>query len=192
MIAFVGWAGTGNAESPKLKGDYAFTGSASCLVSINGFDANQQAIPNPPGSPASGIFSTTFSVEGVRTFNGDGTGTVKGRVVSLVIPPFAAGPGASSADITFQFTYALDGAGGFTTDLVPGTLVANILTGSRAGQTFTLDTLPFTGLISNNASVLTLASVVPTVEKQTFSNGDSRFRICHRSRVLVSMGSSKN
>jgi hypothetical protein len=191
-IAMLALTTAANADSPKLKGDYAFTGSASCLDAVNGFDANLQAIPNPPGSPTNGYFSSTFSIEGVRTFNGDGTGSVKARAVAMILPPFASGPGAASIDVTFSFTYAVDGAGGFTSELVPGTFVGTYLTGPRTGQTDSIDKLPLSGLIGNDASVLTLASVVPTVEKQTFSNGDVRYRICHRSRVLVRMSPSKD
>jgi hypothetical protein len=197
-IAALTWAGAANAASPKLKGEYAFTGTAACLVSGTPF--------NPNLTPTSFTVSTSFSVIGVRKFNGDGTGSIKGRSVSIDPPPrgnvFPApctpatcplgGISASSADFTAQFTYAVDGDGGFTTLLVPGTFQATVLTGPGAGSTFTIDQFSLAGLISNNHETLTLATDVPAQETQTITPPSdppfTRYRICHRSRVLTRMG----
>jgi hypothetical protein len=199
------WSITATAEPSNLKGEYAFTGAAHCINSASGgvppspgFDARNEALCSDTGQPIDfpapgtrnacpGVFATTFSIEGVRSFNGDGTGTVKARTVSLTVPTNARSQGASHADIQFSFTYTLDGEGGFTTNLVPGTFVGTVLSGQRAGQTFTIDSVPLAGLISTNGHILTLATVTPNVETQTFSNGDVRKRICHRSRVLTEM-----
>src|SRR5262249_56888936 len=67
------WAQTATAAPPKLKGDYGFTGTAACLSTAAlgpGF--------NPNLTPTDGSFGQSFTSEGIRTFNGDGTGTVKG------------------------------------------------------------------------------------------------------------------
>lgn len=72
---------------------------------------------------------------------------------------------------------------------MPGSFVSTFLAGPRAGQTSTLDKLSLVGLIGEGAKVLTLATVEPIVETQTFSNGDVFPRICHRSQVLVKMQS---
>ena len=66
-----------------LKGDYAFAGEATCLISFSGFNSNLEPVSNP-GAPWPRVFS--FSVQGIRTFNGDGTGRVVARVVSLSHP----------------------------------------------------------------------------------------------------------
>jgi hypothetical protein len=71
---------------------------------------------------------------------------------------------------------------------VPGSFLGHFLNGPRAGQTFTIDQNNLEGLISNDKKTLVLATVEPTVEKQQFSNGDVRYRICHRSRTLIWMG----
>src|SRR5262245_4805899 len=65
-----------------LKGDYAFAGEAACLISIGGFNADF----TPVGPPAPFPQMQSFSVQGVRTFNGDGTGTLSGRVLSISHP----------------------------------------------------------------------------------------------------------
>src|SRR5829696_1308284 len=82
-IAALAWAGAANAASPKLKGQYAFTGTAACLVSGTPFNADL--------TPTSFTVSNSFSVIGVRTFNGDGTGTIKGRSVDINPPPRMVG-----------------------------------------------------------------------------------------------------
>src|ERR1700720_1283295 len=95
-------AGSAAADSPKLKGAYGFTGTAACLVAPGhvGNPSVPPPLPNPtPGIalPNSGFnaalqpndrldpggteaYGHSFAVEGIRTFNGDGTGTVKGTV----------------------------------------------------------------------------------------------------------------
>jgi hypothetical protein len=134
-------------------------------------------------------------VEGIRTFNGDGTGTLSGTSVYVVPPPGPGpagtypsfGPSAGSVTFSASFTYTVNSDGTFAVKLVPGTFSQTYVTGGRAGETATIDTIPLTGLIGENAKVLTLASVDPTIETTTYSNGDVWPSICHRSRVLVKM-----
>ena len=185
----------------KLKGQYGFSGAAHCIHSSVGFSASNEALcgdthqpisvqPNPsnPRNTCPGVFATTNSVEGVRTFNGNGTGTVQGNNVSLTVPPNTASLGASSDEFSFSFTYSVDDDDSFTSQLVPGSFQGQILTGGRAGQTYTISDINVEGLISNDKKSLVIASVEPTVERQQFSNGDVRYRICHRSRSLIRMG----
>jgi hypothetical protein len=198
------WAATAVADPLKLQGDYAFTGTAACLYAPGSTPPAPAPAPgtpranagfNPNLTPVDGrAFSRSFSVEGIRTFNGDGTGTVKATAVGIVPPPTPQPPGApafppdaSSETFTFSFTYTVFPDGTWTTDMVPGSFSGTVVTGPRTDQTFTIDVLPFTGLIGEDAKVLTLATVDPTVETVTFSNGDAWPRICHRSRVLVKM-----
>lgn len=147
----------------------AFSGEATCLVSRGGFNPNH----TPVGSPAEFPFVVSFSVQGVRTFHGDGTGTLTARVVSLNHPvtlPSPAGNrgGASSTDIASDFTYQV-----------------------AADRTFTITNLPpFSGRISKDHRTLTLFHGEPGIETVTFSGGsllddDVQYRICHRSRILL-------
>src|SRR5262245_30172780 len=85
------WATTDSAAPQQLKGDYGFTGTAACLVSPSGFNA--VLVPNDTSTS----YSRSFSVEGIRTFNGDGTGTVRGTAVSITVRPTATSA-ASSAE----------------------------------------------------------------------------------------------
>ena len=173
------WAGVVQAgPNQLLNGDYAFTGEASCLTDL---------------TPQDGRFVVSFSVHGVRTFNGDGTGTLQGRSVgvthpdrvSITPPAFAVLGGAFSSDFQASFTYDVASDGTFTTQ-VTAHLTGKELTGERTGQTFTIDHFPeLSGQISQDHKSLTLASDAPTEEDVTFSNGDVQHRICHRSRVLL-------
>lgn len=185
----VGWAATAQADSPRLRGEYGFTGTAACLHAPGGFNGNLQAIAvGPPPNPSQ-AYSHSFSVEGIRKFNGNGTGTVNATMVSILPPPTPTGvpPSASSATFSFSFTYTVSADGTLTTALAPGSFAGMFVAGPRNGQTFTIDTLPLTGLVSNDGKSLILASVVPTVETVTYANGDTEKRICHRSRVFIKL-----
>jgi hypothetical protein len=170
------------AAAAELKGKYAFTGSESCLYSTLGFSSEFGVVP---GSTS---WSESGAEEGIRTFDGKGGGTVSNRGMSITVPPTPGFfPGASSSESTFSATYQVMGNTWTTVD-VPGTYNGEILTGGRAGQTFTLNNVPTrTGMISQDVKTLTLASLDPQVETISFSNGDSFQRICQRSRVFVKL-----
>ena len=212
-------AGSAFADSPKLKGDYGFTGTAACLVAPGHVgDANvPPPLPNPtPGTalPNSGFntnlqpndslpapaspsqnFSRSFSVEGIRTFNGDGTGTVKGTAVGISVRPTPGPngfphfpPSAGSGDFSFSFTYTVDGQGGWTATMVPGSYSETFTSGPRAGQTGTVDAIPpISGMISQDGKTLIAAHLDAVVETRRFSNGDVWPEICHRSRVFIAL-----
>jgi hypothetical protein len=151
-----------------------------------------------PGS-SSQSYSRSFSVEGIRTFNGNGTGTVKGTAVGIVVRP-TPGPGgfphfppaASTADFRFNFTYVVHGDGTWIATMVPGSYT-DFLTGPRTGQTATVDAIPpTTGMISESGKTLIAAHVTTAVETHTYSNGDVDPEICHRSRVYIKLDDDDN
>jgi hypothetical protein len=200
------WVAGAAADSPNLKGEYGFTGDAACLVAPGsgtkpspgnttpfgnaGFNASLQPI-----LPAQSFFHS-FAVEGIRTFNGDGTGTVKGTSVGIAPRP-TPGPGptypafppdAGSTNFSYNFTYTVNGDGSWTSAMVLGTFSETFVSGPRTGQTATVDALPlFIGLISQNGQTLIVAHTAPVVETATYSNGDVWPMICHRSRVLIAL-----
>jgi len=198
-LAFAGASVQAKGFESLLKGDYAFTGEAVCLVSRDGFDPNTLAPVGPP-NPWPRIQS--FSVHGVRTFNGDGTGHVVARVVTIAHPytvpanpPNLSAPvfnrgSAGVVDIESPFTYAVspDLKVEIETPLVTG----NVLSGVRAGQTLEITQLPaFRGFVSQNLHSVTLVHDEAAVEIHSFSNGDVDSRICHRSRVLLERKAGK-
>jgi hypothetical protein len=177
------WTVSAHSQSIQNR-NYPFTGTTACLVSPGGFNpATLQALNSQFA------FSTSSSTLGIQTFHGDGTGTVTATDVSITVPPTPGFvPSAASDTASYSFTYTIKSNGGFTVDLVPGSFGGNVTTGPRAGQTFTVN-LPqlagFVGVPSINPATLILASLQPTVETITYSNGDTFPRICHRSRVLI-------
>lgn len=157
----------------SIQGDYAFTGAATCVVSPAGF--------NPNLTPKGGWYYESFSVQGVWTFNHDGTGIRQGRAV--VVTFYSPGQAASN-DFQASFTYSIGPDDTITTQL-SSPLTGQILTGTRAGQKFTTDQIALKGLIAKDNESLTIASDEPQIETTTYSNGDISPRICHRSRVLL-------
>lgn len=181
---------TANAADPvRLKGTFGFTGTDACLYAPAGFNGSFQPIQPPPPAPSNPVWSSSNDIEGIRTFNGDGTGTIQNSSMGITVPPTPGfRPSASSTQSTVSFTYTVNPDGSFTSDNVPGTFAGTVLTGPRAGQTFTLENVPTTtGLISKDGKTLTTATLTPGVETQTFSNGDVEKRICHRSRVFIKL-----
>lgn len=193
--AVLACAATAHADSPRLKGEYAFTGTAACLHAPLGFDEFLRPLRFKDGSGQA--YAHSFSVMGIRVFNGDGTGTATATQVSILPPPTPSGvsPNASGSTFSFSFTYTVSPDGTLNTALVPGSFSGTFTAGPRTGDTFTLDKLPMTGLIANEGKSIVLASVEPTVETITFNSkikGDSEQRICHRSRVLVKMDNDRD
>jgi hypothetical protein len=177
------WSGNVFAASgPTLKGEFGVTGTDLCLISSLGF--------NPSLQPVSGSSVSTLNsvAEGIVTFNGTGKGTVSLTTGSISPPPTpgATVPSASSSDSTHSITYTTNTDDSFTYSEVAGSYAGTILTGPREGQTFTVANLPVTtGLISSTGANLTSASLAPTVETITYSNGDILQRICQRQRVFI-------
>jgi hypothetical protein len=211
------WAANAVADSPNLKGAYGFTGTAACLVAPG--NSGLGTASNPVGSPGfnselqvldpQNSFSHSNAVEGIRTFNGDGTGNVVGSAVGITVRPTPGPPpaipsfppSAGSSKFSYKFTYAVNGDGSWTATMVPGSYTETFVTGPRStqnlanltNQTATVDAIPpVTGLISQDGKTLILVAdplsggaFVPTVETVTYSNGDVWPQICHRSRVLI-------
>lgn len=205
-------AGAGAADLPNLKGSYGFTGTGACLVAPGHIgDPTGAPLPNPSpnvalansgfqpnlrpkdAGPGSQAFTRSFSVEGVRKFNGDGTGTVKGTIVAISVRP-TPGPGgfphfppaAGAADFRFSFFYTVNGDGTWTSTMKPGSYVENHLTGPRAGQSSTIDVIPpITGVVSQDGKTLIAMHDTMTVENHTYQDGDVEPQICHRSRVFI-------
>ena len=210
------WAAAAAANSPNIRGSYGFTGTAECLIAPGHFGPyTGPGLPNPtPGvaQPNSGFqpnlrpldatpttptqaFANSFSVVGIRTFNGNGTGTVKGTTVGIAIRP-TPGPGgypsfppsAGSSDFSFSFTYKVNPDGTWIAAMVPGSYTSNNLTGPRAPGMSTVDAIPpLVGMISQDGKTLVAAHVAPQVETVTYSNGDVWPMICHRSRVFIKL-----
>ena len=178
--AVMTWAASAIADSPNVKGDYGFTGTNSCIHAAGFTGVNGGFI-----ATSSGPFESA-AVEGIQTFNGDGTGTVTGS--GLVLQFFALSPPwgvESPVNFTFSFTYTVNADSTWTS--VGGPVTSTVTGGPRKGQTVTFNGFPLTGRISKNGMTLTAAELKPTVETMIFSNGDVDQRTCQRSWVYISL-----
>jgi hypothetical protein len=168
--------GTAVAREKHLRGDYAYAGEMTCIGTPLGFNSYFVPLNN------SGRIASTTS-QGVRTFNGDGTGTEHIVGVQIMHPQFAI-----SYKIDLQFTYTVEKDGAITADLVPGTFMGTYLSGPLAGQTFTQTPFTLSGMVSEDGKIVTLASgSEPQVVTTTNSDGTISYNICHRSRIMFKL-----
>lgn len=173
-------------RTADLRGSFAVAGSGMCIQSFPqagpggplpplGFTADFQPI-----GPAS---VQSFSIEGVRTFNGDGTGTQRTRIMPM------GNPGAASAiDLTGAFSYSVAADGGLTID--QASTDAAVVVGLNAGQAQrNSGLLTFVGHVSRDGQALTFASHEPAVETLTRTSPLPEqvisLRICHRTHTGV-------
>jgi hypothetical protein len=121
-------------ERRTIHGKYEFTGSNACLTAFAGFDELLQPKPipgAPPGTPASAPIDAQ-SWEGVYRFKHNGTGVLDAVAHDVGISP--PGGGGGSVSIHWDFTYTVNPGGKITFTLVPGSYVAEWLTGTLKGQ----------------------------------------------------------
>jgi hypothetical protein len=174
------------SRTHRLKGDFAFSGSAVC-VNSSAIITPTSYTP-PPGFsvnlvPIGPSFVNTNSIQGVLTFNGDGTGSSVLRFVSL------GSPGAASAiDTSQQFTYSVAADGTLTIDI--GASVSVTVAGPNTGQQSRVSDVPtFIGRLSSDRKSLTFSTFNPGVETVTrvvpAPELVTTLRICHRSRIGI-------
>lgn len=179
LVASIAFANVATAQT--FTGIYNFTRHATCIDTSGGFTSEF--------TPSNGTaYSSSFSVNGVRTYNGNGTGTVQATVVGN---NDSQSPSASSSTISYDFTYSVASNGTITSQVVPGSFVGKVLTGPRAGQTFTNSGGTEGGHVSTITTyspVFTLSPLAPIVETTTYSNGSVDYRICNGQEVLVYQG----
>jgi hypothetical protein len=177
------WGPTAFADSPFLKGTYAFTGNDTCLVSLGGFDSLFQP------TVGSIVFSNSLIAKGTVNFDGNGHGTVQGTTMVIFAPPLPVfiTPSASTDSFNYSITYTVNDDNSVTDSMVPGSYSGSILNGPLAGVTFVVDLPSFIGQISENGATIVSANLIPTVETFKTSNNLIQPRICQRSRVLIKL-----
>jgi hypothetical protein len=168
--------GTARAENFDFlfRGTFSVTTTETCLQTIGGFNADL--------TPNAFSFVSTISSVGTAIVNGDGTGSQTNRDVSVNPPPVV---GASADTVSFNLTYHV-AADRTVTAQADGPITGTVLTGTLAGQTFTIPRGALaTGRLSEDGRSLTQGATDAVVQTITFSGGLTLQRICTLSIVAI-------
>src|SRR6267142_2418247 len=187
-----------------LRGQYSFTGTAMCLSSSTGFRTDFELVTlivsPPPPPPAVGTMLTpsSNSISGVRTFNGNGTGSVVPTVHNINYPTqFPGGASFSSGVATVStlqanFTYVVNSDLTIVIDDEPTNGVI-IKGGNRVGWGVSSLNVPkFVGHISKDWRTIQVMQEDMVVEQSVLNSPPGvtpvqQFvtdRVCHRERTL--------
>ena len=161
----------------RLRGDYFFSRTRTCVQNVDGFGTNFELLG--AGN------SFTDAARGVRRYNGGGTGSiVDGHL--LFVDHTATFTGAfpvTENTFTCNLTYAVSPDGSFTEN---ASCSGTILSGPRAGQTFSTTGIGMRGQITGGGRTLLLDDTNGNVETITFSGPPSTLqRVCNRSGTAV-------
>jgi hypothetical protein len=177
----------------QLKGDYAFTSTSACAVSSAIVTPTSYTLPagfSPTLVPLGPTTDNSSSSTGVGTFNGDGTGTIVARTVSLGSP---VNSGAVSAlDVVIPFAYSV--APDRTLTIEQGPSLNTFVAGQRVGQQNSSSDVPtLVGHLSSDGKSIVFGTFDPGVETLTrvsppVPNPIEAVRICHRSFTGVRIG----
>ncbi len=192
LLPLIGNASSSNLNS-ALRGDYAFTGDASCVSSSQGITGSFAIYP---------ASSSSFSVEGVRRFNGDGTGAiVSGRLITINNGNNGAGIGpVTVSTFTADLTYTIAPDHSIHMDHGPLTVVQTI--GPNPGITGVVTGFRLDGHVSQDFNTITSATAAPnpanpglTLEYVHYTVNPrgplppDETHACHRSRIMVKIDS---
>jgi hypothetical protein len=167
MMAAMAWA-----DQPirhAIRGQYASTGSSTQLVALCGFGTNY--IPNGAAGGAWAI--QAVSIQGVWTFNPDGTGTNSSlhRVITdhSIAPPQAnITPWAGNRTSSYSFAYTIEKDGTIIITADPATFISTWISGPNQGTPPShLSELILEGTISPDGKTIILNGGLPGVADLT-------------------------
>jgi hypothetical protein len=142
-------------EGRTIHGTYAFTGSNTCLAAFLGFDSTLQPIDG-----ASAPINAQ-SWEGTYTFKRGGTGALDALAHDVGVSP--PGGGGGSVSIHWEFNYTVDPGGKITFTLVPGSYIAEWLTGTLKGQKLGHEFGSWNGVISPDGNHILVTWGAPLI-----------------------------
>jgi hypothetical protein len=182
LIATFMMAATVTADPPgnrSIRGVYAATGSGTCLIAPLGFT---NFVPN------GGLYMTmTFTMEGVFTFYGDGTGHIERPHAPVVIHNSSLGvpfPSAGDSKDSSDFTYKVEGGGKVTLTQVPGSHSGEFTDGPLKGFIYHNENRNWWGTVSPDGKTITLNSGFPDIITSPSSEPEEGL-ICNGSAVLI-------
>jgi hypothetical protein len=178
-----------NDLTRALRGVYAFSGEGSCLGSpLPGFNSNFRT--------STGGVIRSFSVHGIRRFNGDGTGSVSGRIVLIGHNGPPANPAGTNLgpyiteDFSAQSTYTI--ASDHTIRIENGPLTTTRVEGPNVGDTDVATGIKIEGHVSQDFKTIVVATPSSVLETRYNTLADAlngqnpiEYRRCHRSRTLI-------
>jgi hypothetical protein len=181
-----------HALNRRLRGDYPFKRFRSCIQNKGGFTNDLKVLPPVNANFRAGAAS------GIRSYNGDGTGTITGMNLNTFSVPDAVlfgAPGsraASQSDFACNTTYNVAPDGTFSENF---TCTGTVIAGPNVGRVFSSTGVQVNGQIGVGNNILTLSDHSPNVETVQFWNVGSdptqdppdfvRFRICGRTGTAV-------
>jgi hypothetical protein len=161
------------ADYPK--GTYSVSGIQICLAAPSGFSNDSNGNPTIPKGNDSYIGTNT--IQGLYTFNGDGTGRVTAIFTSINPPPpdsrSAPKPSIGGGTFTYEFTSTpiVDHQFSITTKPEMANGVINF--GMAAGQQYELDVYKRGFIVSDDRKTMVMTATTPYVETITYSGSPS-------------------
>jgi hypothetical protein len=187
----------------RLRGEYAFANTKTCVVSNLAFEGPNLAIPQapPPPAPAPIVSRVTQSISGIARFNGDGTATVIGRFSSLnIAQPAAVGSAPANTagfgplaqgEFTNEMTYTVNPDGTVDTaqttiavtvfPVFPTPITSRVIGGTVGRLQISQDHKTLISAGQNEASVEQVFSP-PT------ATAPSNYRLCINNPVFIKIG----
>jgi len=173
MLMVVGMASANDHGGKKtIHGKYAITGSGSCFIAVNGFNASLQPNDGPNGQ---WLWGPLTYDEGFITFYKDGTGSVTDIFhafdswspffVNLGFPP-----DAGAANETWDFTYTMKDNVNITINYVKGSFELDFTSGPNVGTPLGVSYIilpPVKGVISPDGKILYVSWGAPAIMQFT-------------------------
>ena len=174
VIPLVGMSYSNASEfNSTLKGEYVFSQTQSCASGP--FDSDLARIAN-------GITYTVF-IQGVLTFNGDGTGistftTLQIRHTDILAGQYPVRQSAGSGTLLYNVYED-------KTFTVETQAISTSLVGPDPGGVATVSGVEWNGWIGPGKQLLLISDNQPNIEIITLENGNTMERICGRSNTSI-------
>jgi hypothetical protein len=169
----------------KLKGTYAVSGIASCLMAPSGFETDSKGNPTIARGDDSSV--TTNNLQARLIFNGDGTGTISGTWMN-VHPPLTAKASVGAGTYSYSFTHTPVTNNSTVILPTPGTNKGTAEYGPAAGRQFAIEGNSYHRVLqlSNDQKSGTIGTSKPEVERLTYMRDSETITV---SRVCFVAGS---
>ena len=168
MFIVVGIASADDDTGKKsIHGEYAVTAGMSCIYTpaALGFNNKLQTDPTAVGS-------NKITLQGIATFNHNGTGKFDSTGVEIDPPPVLPIPGAlpcaNAFHFSFTFTYNVADDDTITINADTNSFTVTYDTGPITGVTFTADKYSLSGMVSADHKTLTLGPPTTLIQTSTF------------------------